>query len=403
MKNRILLSASFFHALNDATTTVVPMVFPLLYGQGRLITHYSQIGLLSYLGLLATLLVQYYVVRISFRLEYQTLMLLSFIGICVSLACLPLASSFLALLVLFLFMRVATSFYHPLMIAWVSKSQPAGGLDHAMGIQSGSGNIGVLLAFLSVGYLAQRWNWKTSLLAWSVFGLLLGTFGYLVIRGISSKSEVRPSLHFSSWLKVLGQIRHLIPGFIFGGTGWAVTIYYAPSLLNHEFSVPIGRTGLYLAMWIGLGTISGYGYGLLSRRFGRRKVYLTSIGVAALSLAVIGFAPGRAVAVSGLLVFGVFLLMTYPSIHTFVGSSVPHNDQTQAFSWVSNIQILSGALVALLAGLLSDRFGIRAPFLLSSLMAAACFIYYVPPGRLKVSPAAETPVPESSLIDIPPA
>ena len=402
MKNRILLSASFFHALNDATTTVVPMAFPILYGQGRLITSYSQIGLLSYLGLLATLLVQYYVVRLSFRLEYQTLMFLSFVGICISLACVPFASSFATLLFFFLFMRVATSFYHPIMIAWVSKSQPAAGLDLAMGIQSGSGNIGVLLAFLSFGYIAQRWDWKTSLLAWSVLGLALGAFGYLAIKGISSKSEVRPSLHFSSWLKVLGRIRHLIPGFIFGGTGWAVTIYYAPSLLNHEFSVPIGRTGLYLAMWIALGTISGYGYGFMSRRFGRRKIYLTSIGVAALSLAVIGFAPGRAVAVSGLLLFGVFLLMTYPSIHTFVGSSVPRDDQTQAFSWVSNIQILSGALVALLAGLLSDRFGIRAPFLLSALLAAACFVYYLPPGRLSAAPAAETRGPVPPSIDGPP-
>jgi MFS family permease len=390
VKNRILLSASLFHALNDATTTVVPMVFPLLYGQSRLITRYSQIGLLSYLGLLTTLLVQYFVVRLSFRLEYRTLMLWSFVGICISLACVPLASSFSTLFFFFLFMRVATSFYHPIMIAWVSKSQPAGGLDQAMGIQSGSGNIGVLLAFLSVGYLAQRWSWKTSLLAWSVFGLVLGALGYLAIKGISSKSESRPSLHFSSWLKVLGRIRHLVPGFIFGGTGWAVTIYYAPSLFNHEFSVPIGQTGFYLSMWIALGTISGYGYGLMSRRFGRRKVFLMSIGVASLSLAVIGFAPGRTVAVLGLLVFGVFLLMTYPSIHTFVGSSVPHSDQTQAFSWVSNIQILSGALVALLAGLLSDRFGIRAPFLLSALMAAACFIYYLPPGRLGASSAEET-------------
>ena len=108
-----------------------------------------------------------------------------------------------------------------------------------------------------------------------------------------------------------------------------------------------------------------------------------------MSLAAIGLAPGRWVAVAGLLVFGVFLLMTYPSLHTFVGSGVPHHDQTQAFSWVSNIQILSGALVALLAGLLSDRFGIRAPFLLASALAAACFLYYsLPRGARALSGVA---------------
>jgi MFS family permease len=385
MKNRILLSASVFHALNDATTVVVPMIFPLLYGRTALITSYSQIGLLSNLGLLTTLLVQFVVVKISFHTEYKTLLLWSFLGICVSLACVPLASSFLSLLAFFLFMRVVTSVYHPVVIAWISKSQPAQGLDQAMGIQSGSGNIGVLLAFLSVGYLAQKWDWKMPLLAWSVFGLALGTLGTLVLKGVSSKSDIRPSLHVHSWLKVLSRVRHLIPGFIFGGMGWSVTIYYAPSLLNHQFGVPIGQTGLYLSLWIALGTVSGYGYGSLSRRFGRRAVFLMSIGVAALSLAAIGLAPGRTMAVLGLLVFGVFLLMTYPSLHTFVGSSIPHADQTQAFSWVSNIQILSGAVVALLAGLLSDRFGIRAPFLLAALLAAACFFFYALSGSESLS------------------
>jgi MFS family permease len=381
MKTRILVSASLFHALNDATTVVVPMVFPLLYGRSALITSYSQIGLLSNLGLLATLLVQFLVVKISFHIEYKTLMLWSFVGICASLACVPLSSSFLMLLGFFLFMRVVTSFYHPLMIAWISKSQPASGLDHAMGIQSGSGNIGVLMAFLSVGYLAQKWDWKTPLFAWAIFGLALGILGTLVIKGISSKTEIRPSLQIHSWMKVLGRLHHLIPGFIFGGMGWSVTIYYAPSLLNHQFSVPIGQTGLYLSLWIALGTISGYAYGFLSRRFGRRTIFLASIGVAALSLGAIGLAPSRTGAVIGLLIFGAFLLMTYPSLHTFVGSSVSHVDQTQAFSWVSNIQIVAGALVTLFAGILSDRYGIRAPFILSAILAAACFLYYVLPGR----------------------
>jgi len=385
MKNRILLSASLFHALNDATTVVVPMVFPLLYGRSPLLTNYSQIGVLSNLGLLTTLFVQFLVVKLSFHIEYKTLMLWSFIGISLSLALVPLASSFLTLLAFFLFMRAVTSFYHPVVIAWIAKSQSARGLDQAMGIQSGSGNIGVLLAFLSVGYLAQRWDWKMPLFAWSVFGLSLGAVGYLVIKGISSKSDIKPSLRVSSWLKVLGRVRHLVPGFIFGGMGWSVTIYYAPSLLNHQFSVPIGQTGLYLALWVALGTVSGYGYGYISRRLGRKSVFLMSIGVAALSLAVLGLAPSRTVAVGGLLIFGVFLLMTYPSLHTFVGSSVPHGDETQAFSWVSNIQILAGALVSLLAGVLSDRFGIRAPFLLSAVLAAACFLYYCLPGRLPAS------------------
>lgn len=382
MKKRILISASFFHALTDAATVAVPTVFPILYSRHFLITSYSQIGLLSNLGLVATFLIQFLVVRISYRHEYRTLLLASGLGLCAAMALIPFARTFAVLLLLFLLLRIASSFYHPVMIAWISKTRAGSGkeLDDAMGIQSGSGNLGVILAYLTVGFMAQHWTWKTPLFAWSLFGLVLGAVGLIILRGISSKADVRPSLSPSSWARSLRGIKRYIPGFFFGGMGWSVTVYYAPSLLNHRFGVPMGRTGLFLALWIGMGTITGYGYGVWSRRFGRKLVFLTSLGGAMVSLFLIGFARQQALAVAGLIAFGGFLLMTYPSLHTFVGSTVPEKGQTQAFSWVSNIQLLSGAVVSLGAGFLSDAVGIQFPFILTGFLTLAVFLFYLPRG-----------------------
>jgi len=47
MKNKVLFSASLFHALNDAATVTVPMIFPLLYTQQFIIKKYFHIGILS--------------------------------------------------------------------------------------------------------------------------------------------------------------------------------------------------------------------------------------------------------------------------------------------------------------------------------------------------------------------
>jgi MFS family permease len=166
MKKKILLSASLFHALTDAASVITPMIFPILYNQQFLITRYSQIGLLSNFGLLMTLAVQFLVVHLSFRHEYRLLMLASGLGICASMALIPFAHTFGALIAFFMLLRIFTSFYHPIIIAWISKTRSGSGqeLDEAMGIQSGSGNAGVMLAFLTVGFLAQRWNWKTPLI-----------------------------------------------------------------------------------------------------------------------------------------------------------------------------------------------------------------------------------------------
>jgi FSR family fosmidomycin resistance protein-like MFS transporter len=380
MKTKILISASLFHALTDAASVITPMIFPLLLTQNFLIANYAQVGILSNLGLLTSLAVQFLVVRISFRSEYRTLMILSGVGLCASMAVIPLARTYGMLLLFFLLLRVFSSFYHPLVIAWISKSRAGAGreLDDAMGIQSGSGNLGVGLAYLTVGFLAQRWGWKTPFYVWAIFGLVLAGLGTWALRGVSSRSDERPSLKPPDWWRSLRSIKRFVPGFFFGGAGWSVAVYYAPSLLHQKYGIPMGQTGLFLALWIGLGTVTGYGYGIWSRRFGRKPVFMASLAGAAAALFLLGFAPTKALAVAGLLAFGGFLLMTYPSLHTFVGSTVPASGQTMAFSWVSNIQLISGALVSLVAGVLSDVLGIAFPFVFTGVLTIAVLAFYAP-------------------------
>ncbi|HNT33209.1 MAG TPA: MFS transporter, partial [Candidatus Aminicenantes bacterium] len=383
MRKKILFSASVFHALTDASTVVIPTIFPILYNRGFLITRYSQIGLLSNLGLIATVLFQFVVVRLSYRRDYRIFLLASGLGICACLALTPLAGSFFVLLLFFLLLRLAASVYHPLIIAWISKSAADSDreLDRAMGIQSGSGNVGVMTAYLTVGFLAQRWTWKTPLFAWAGLGLLLVLAVLLTLRGVPSQNEeTRPLREAQSWIRSLAAVKRFVPGFFFGGMGWNVTVFFAPSLLNHRFGVPMGQTGLFLALWMGIGTITGYSYGSLSRRFGRKKLFLTTLAGSAACLVVLGWSPIRGLAVAALLVFGGLLLMTYPSLHTFVGSTVRPEEQTRAFSWVSNIQMISGALVALVSGFLSDAAGIHLPFLLAAALTLGVFIFYLPRG-----------------------
>lgn len=380
MKKRILLSASLFHALTDAATIVTPTIFPILYSQGFLIKKYSQIGLLSNVGLITTLLLQFWVVALSFKHEYRWLMLISGLGIALANFLVPLSPSFFILLLMFVLLRAFTSFYHPVVIAWISRSRAGSGqeLDDAMGIQSGSGNLGVLIAFISTGYLAQHFGWKVPLYVWAILGLVITAIGVSVINNVSSRQEVKPDLSARNWLRVLKRISHLLPGFFFGGMGWSVTIYYAPSLLHNNFNIPMGQTGVYLALWIGLGTVTGYLYGVWSRRFGRKRVFLTSLAGATICLLIIGFSLSRTLSVAALLLFGGFLLMTYPSLHTFVGSTVRDEEQTLAFSWVSNIQLISGAIITLIAGFLSDYLNIRFPFILAGVLTLAIFIFYLP-------------------------
>ncbi|NIM90113.1 MAG: MFS transporter [Candidatus Aminicenantes bacterium] len=368
MKKRILFSASLFHFINDASAVTVPMIFPLLYSQQLLIQKYSHIGILSYLGLMTTFVFQSIAANLSDKLEYKHWVLVSYIGICVSLFLITFTSAFTVFLFVYLVFRMFTSFYHPVGVAWISKTHPGQKVDFAMGVQSGTGNLGVLIAFISVGYLAQNFNWKLPLLAWALAGFLLGTASFASAKKTHTRSKQFSNPDFSSWMSTLKAIRVYILAFVFGGACWGTTVYYAPSLLNHKFQVPMGKTGLYLGFWIGLGIVTNYLFGYLSQRFGRFKIAIFGFLGSSLFLFFLGTAGNSALAVMSLLCFGAFLFLIYPAFNSFVGNVVPAENQSQAFSITANTQVLTGAVVSLANGFLSDRFGISSPFFLLGIL-----------------------------------
>ena len=363
MKKRILFSASLFHAFNDASTVIVPMIFPLLYSQQFFIKKYSHIGIVSNLGLLTTFLCQIVIANYAHKFEYKHLLLLSSLGIALSVLLITLSVNMFSMLIFYLLMRSFTSFYHPVGIATVSKAHPDQGLDFAMGIQSGSGNLGVFIAFISAGYLAQNYGWKMPLYVCSGVCVFLGMTSYFSVRNISlrKKNAVRPD--FLSWVDALRDIKAYIPGFIFGGACWGTSVYYAPSLFNHKFQVPLGNTGIFLALWIGTGTATTYLYGYLSNRASRERLSLASLIGSTVFLIILGTTSVLGIAAIALILFGAFLFLIYPAFQSFVAEKVPEKNQVLAFSIVANVKMITGSVVVLIAGFLSDNFGINSPFL----------------------------------------
>jgi MFS family permease len=178
-------------------------------------------------------------------------------------------------------------------------------------------------------------------------------------------------------METLKNIKIYIPGFVFGGACWGTTVFYAPSLLNHRFQIPLGQTGLYLALWIGVGTVMTYFFGFLSRHLGRLKISISAFIGATFFLFILGIAPVKELALVSLFFFGAFLFLVYPSFQSFIGDEVSPKNQTQAFSLAANVQMVTGAIVVLAAGFLSDRFGINSPFLLIGVLGAVISVFYL--------------------------
>ncbi len=381
MSKRILFSASIFHGLNDAATVTVPMIFPLLYSQQSIITKYAHIGILSNLGLMVTLVCQLIIAHYAHKYEYRHMLLISLAGISLSLVLITFSWSFVTLLMFYLVMRIFASFYHSVGVATVSMSHPDKALDFAMGVQSGSGNIGLFFAFMATGFIAQSFGWRTPLLALAAILFVLGTISFLAVKKtLTMNQDVQPP-DSPSWKQAINETSEYFPGFFFGGACWGTTVFYAPSLFHHKFHISLGKTGLCLALWIAIGAVMPYLLGYLSQKIGRRKIILFGFLGSTLFLGLLGLSPVKELALVSLVLFGAFLFMIYPALQSVVGSRVSAGIQTQAFSIVANVQMFAGAVVSFMAGFLSDAMGINSPFIFVAIMGIFTTAYFIPRKR----------------------
>ncbi|MBN1222450.1 MAG: MFS transporter [Candidatus Aminicenantes bacterium] len=377
MNKRILISASLFHGLNDAATLTVPMVFPLLYSQRFIITKYAHIGILSNLGFLVTIVCHLIVANYAHKYEYKHMLLFSLTGISFSLFLITFSRSLGFFIAFYLVMRAFASFYHSVGVATVSTSHPDRALDFAMGIQSASGNLGVFLAFILAGNLAQNFEWNTPLYLLAGISIFLVFPSFFTVRNISTKTTNQPIPDWNSWKHAFKETLPYFPGFFFGGAAWVTTVFYAPSLLNHRFQIPLGRTGLYLALWIAVGSVMPYLYGYISQQVGRRRIVLSSLFGSTIFLSILGMTSVKILAVMSLVLFGASLFMIYPAMQSFVGERASPQIQTQAFSIVANVQMLAGAIVSLASGFLSDAFGINFPFIFLAALGVGFSVYFI--------------------------
>jgi MFS family permease len=363
IKRRILTAVSLYHACNDASVVVLPALFPLLYDDNVLIKNYSDIGTITLIGLSVALLVQHLIGNHARIHHYRRYLALDALIVGVSLLLLAYSRNYFLLILFFVGVRIGTAVYHPVGIAWISHVFTGNRLDRAMGIQSAFGDVGVLAAFATTGFLAERFGWRLPVLLWSGVNLAALVSGLAISRGTNDRTDEAP-LERVSWRETARRLKAYIPLFLLGGIAWGITLNFGPSLLNHRLGIPIAGTDIILACWMAAGTVSTLFYGRIAEGFGRAKILMIAFAVVVVSVLVMGMSTVPAVTVGAIIVYGLALFVTYPATLAFVGSVIDAKNRTAAFSLVSNISIVGNFTFAFISGRLSDAFGIHTPFLL---------------------------------------
>ena len=397
VKGRILAAVSLHHACNDASVVALPAIFPVLYTEGILIRRYTDIGTIMLVGLIVAVFTQFLIGHNVKGRHYRCCLALDALIVGIFLLLMTLSRNYFMLAIFFVGVRIGTSIYHPVGISWISKTFKGNNLDRSMGFQSAFGDIGVLAAFTSTGFLAQHIGWKAPLILWGVVNFLVLVAGLLISRGTADQIIDREEKEPVSWIETIRGLRPFIPLLVLGGLAWGVTLGYAPSLINHKLGISMSKTGIILGCWMGAGAISSMLYGRISEFLGRPRTVFIAYTIIIITAFIIGSSDRAFLTITAFIIFGMSIFITYPAILSFVGSSIDAKNRTATFSVVSNFQIIGNSVSAFISGLLSDAYGINTPFFLlggATFVVALYFVLSIRKEYIRKGPVPSSARPE---------
>jgi predicted MFS family arabinose efflux permease len=368
-KPRLLMIISFHHACNDGTLIALVALLPILVEQMDL--SYYDVGLLGF-GLLITVVAQYMVGRFADRQFSRYMLEAGAFLMGVTFVLLLFVDDFVELFLAVISMRLGAAFYHPVGISWITKEYAGEYLDTALGVQSGVGNLGVIIALGSSGFLGELLTWKAPCLLWAGLNFAAVIMGILLIRGEKPPAAQEPRRVVQSPVSTASKMAILIIPIIAGGALYQITTYFGPIKLTKVHDWTAGNADLVFAVWIAVGTLTSYYFGTISARLGKKLLLALGYLASLVAILVMAVTAEWFLITPVLVVYGAFLFTTYPALFSFLTEVTDPSERATAFGILFGFQLGGGAVFVYLSGFVADALG--SPdyaFFIGALLSAA--------------------------------
>jgi predicted MFS family arabinose efflux permease len=369
---RLLWMISFHHACNDGTLMALVALIPILVEEMNL--SYYEVGVLGF-GLIITVVVQYVVGRFADRIFSRYLLEIGALLMGASFLLLLLVSDFAGLFFAVISMRIGGAFYHPVGTSWITREYAGKYLETALGIQSGVGNFGVIIALGTTGFLGEMFTWKAPCLVWAGLNFTAVLLGLALIKEEGIKTRVSKQTKRVPSKSTLSKMWFLVIPIIAGGALYQVTSYFGPVRLTEVAGWSAGNADLIFAMWIGIGTITSYYFGAMSYRFGKTRLLLAGYIVSAIAAVILAFALDWFIMGPVLLIYGAFLFITFPALFSTLNDVTDESERGTAFGLLFGFQLGGGAFVVYICGIVVDALdNPDYAFVIVAILAAASAI-----------------------------
>jgi MFS family permease len=304
------------------------------------------------------------------RLGKRITLIVGVVAVSFAAVLVSLSTNFLQLSVCLAFLGLAGTLYHPAGFAIVSETFQKSRSGRALGVQSGGGDFGILLAFLTSGYLATFFGWRFPFIVWAALGLFVLLLSLKAVNEpissenvIASDCPANVANRFS--IKV---IFSEIVILALAAACYRCLFTFLPTYFVKVRGFGVSEAAVFSSVAVAAGVLGGLIGGALSDRFGRKRT------ISCLMLAIGGFAVALVVGATFLLIpiligLGFAAFAIFPPLYALISESTPYNVRGFSFSLAMTFMWVSGALAGIAAGSLADLFEVRVIFYLVGVFA----------------------------------
>ena len=366
--NRTLYVVAMNHAVKDGSVYLLSSLFPVVLGLFTI--SLFQVGVLVATGYLVSVICQPIVGRYGENKDPSKLLAVGIALIAVSITSFIYSTGFTTILASVVVLRIGSSFFHPIGMATVSRTYAGARLQHSMGFQSASGNLGVLLVFLTAGTIY-------TLLGWQLTFILCTTVAVtdVIVTLAALRQHNVPTPEYPTLTKLVEEIspnRFRIPLYFLGiafvsGGSYAVILNFANIFLGqHQPQLSVSQIDLVVSAFIASAFLGALSAGVWTRYAKTTSSLATSYALSATAIILFAIFPGNlSIATVALLACGFTISATYPLTYTELSNHIMKNPfrTSSSFGALSSAQTIGASVLGLATGLIIPILGTSSPFL----------------------------------------
>jgi MFS family permease len=284
--------------------------------------------------------------------------------------------------VMLLFSRLLMGFFEgptlPLVQSFVAKESSPNRAGLNMGILQSFGStlFGFLIAPVLLVALATQYGWRSTFFVAGIPGLIMAFLCWRFIRPTTAESTVTTkdeSLSFTELLKFKNIRVGVILACLFM-TWLNSCMTFMPKYFTEIQGFTESEMGKTMGLMGVASLIAGVFVSALSDRFGRKSIATVFIAIGIVFPLSIVFLKGSGIQIPMMFV-GYFMFGAFPIVlGTVPSETVPMHSIGKAIGLIAGAgELFGGVLMPFVCGILADKFGLEAPFYVSTTAAILAF------------------------------